>query len=59
VSYYADDVVVKDAAGSVLMDRAAAVRRRYAQSMEEHPNVRYEIPNRIAPLPRRGTCSYV
>jgi hypothetical protein len=48
LGYYADDVVVKDAAGTVLMDGAAAVRRRYAQMMEENPNVRYEIPNRIA-----------
>jgi hypothetical protein len=48
LGYYAEDVVVKDAAGTVLMDGAAAVRSRYAQAMAENPNVRYEIPNRIA-----------
>ena len=48
LGYYADNVVVRDAAGTVLMDGAAAVRRRYTQAMEENPNVRYEIPNRIA-----------
>jgi hypothetical protein len=48
LGYYAPDVVVKDADGNVLMDGAEAVRSRYAKAMEENPNVRYEIPNRIA-----------
>lgn len=45
---YAPDVVVKDAEGNVLMDGAEAVRRRYAKAIEENPNIRYDIPNRIA-----------
>jgi hypothetical protein len=48
LSFYAPDVVVKDGAGTVLMDGAAEVRARYAKSMAEHPNLRYDIPNRIA-----------
>jgi hypothetical protein len=45
---YAPDVVVKDADGNVLMDGADAVRSRYAKSMIDNPNIRYDIPNRIA-----------
>ena len=48
LGYYAPDVVVKDADGTILLDAAAAVRSRYAKSMAENPNIRYEIPNRIA-----------
>jgi hypothetical protein len=39
---------VKDAEGSILMDGAEAVRSRYAKSMSDNPNIRYDIPNRIA-----------
>jgi hypothetical protein len=48
LSFYAPDVVVKDAEGNVLMDGAAAVRARYEQSIARHPNLHYDIPNRIA-----------
>jgi len=48
LSYYAPDVVVKDANGTILMDGTEAVRARYARSMIDNPNIRYEIPNRIA-----------
>jgi hypothetical protein len=48
LSFYAPDVVVKDADGNVLMGGAAAVRARYEQSITSHPNLRYDIPNRIA-----------
>ncbi len=48
LGYYAPDIVVKDADGNVLMDGAEAVRARYARSMTEHPNIHYDIPNRIA-----------
>src|SRR5579862_8790265 len=48
VGYYAADVVVKDAKVNVLVDGAGAVRRRYARAIDENPNARYEIPNRIA-----------
>ncbi|MEO6058407.1 MAG: nuclear transport factor 2 family protein [Candidatus Limnocylindria bacterium] len=48
MDFYAPDVVVKDADGEVLMDGAEAVRARYAKAMATHPNLHYEIPNRIA-----------
>ena len=48
LGFYAEDVVVRDAAGKVLMDGAAEVRARYAKSMAEHPGLHYDIPNRIA-----------
>ncbi len=48
MGYYAPDVVVKEADGTILMDGADAVRARYAQSMANHPDLHYEIPNRIA-----------
>ena len=48
LSYYAADVVVKDADGQVLMDGSDAVRARYASSMAENPDKHYDIPNRIA-----------
>ncbi len=48
LGFYAEDVVVKDSAGRVLMDGAAAVRARYARSMADHPELHYEIPKRIA-----------
>lgn len=48
LGFYAPDVVVKQADGTILMDGADAVRERYASSMERHPNLHYEIPNRIA-----------
>jgi hypothetical protein len=47
LAFYAPDVVVKDGAGTVLMDGAAEVRARYAKTMAEHPNLHYDIPNRI------------
>ncbi len=48
LSYYAPDVVVKDADGKILMGGAEAVRVRYARSMTENPNIHYDIPTRIA-----------
>ena len=42
------DVVVTRADGTILMDGADAVRARYAKSMSDHPNLHYDIPNRIA-----------
>jgi hypothetical protein len=48
LEFYDPDVVVKDAEGNVLMDGAEAVRRRYAKAIEENPEIRYDIPNRIA-----------
>ena len=48
MDFYAPDVVVKDADGTILMDGAQAVRARYAKSIATHPNLHYEIPNRIA-----------
>jgi len=48
LGYYAVDVVVKDADGNVLMDGAEAVRTRYAKSIADNPNLRYDIPNRIS-----------
>ena len=37
LSFYAADVVVKRADGTILMDGAEAVRARYAKSMSDHP----------------------
>jgi hypothetical protein len=48
MSFYAPDVVVKRAAGTIMMDGAETVRARYAKSMSDHPNPHYDIPNRIA-----------
>jgi hypothetical protein len=48
LSYYAQDVVVKDAGGNVVMDGSGAVRARYAKSMSENPDIHYDIPNRIS-----------
>jgi hypothetical protein len=48
LSYYAPDVVVKDAHGNVVMDGSDAVRARYARSMAENPDIHYYIPNRIS-----------
>jgi len=48
LSYYASDVVVKDAEGIVAMDGREAVRARYARSMTENPEIHYDIPNRIS-----------
>ena len=48
LSYYAPDVVVKSSDGTILMDGANAVRARYAASMHDHPDLHYDIPNRIA-----------
>jgi len=48
LSYYAPDVVVKDANGNVVMDGADVVRARYARSMTENPDIHYDIRNRIA-----------
>lgn len=48
LGFYAPDVVVKRADGTILMDGAEAVRARYAKAMSDHPNLHYDIPNRIA-----------
>ena len=48
LSFYAPDVVVKRVDGEILMDGAEAVRARYAKSISDHPNLHYDIPNRIA-----------
>ena len=48
LGFYAPDVVVKDPDGTIVMDGAEAVRARYAKSMSDHPNLHYDIPNRIA-----------
>ena len=48
LGFYAEDVVVKDSTGKVLMDGAAEVRARYARSMADHPELHYDIANRIA-----------
>jgi hypothetical protein len=48
LGYYAADIVVRDADGKVLMDGADAVRARYARAMRDHPDLHYDIPNRIA-----------
>lgn len=72
MSFYAPSIVVKDADGSVLLDGSNAVRARYETAMTTHPNLHYDIVNRIAlgPYvideervtgysqggPRRGSC---
>jgi hypothetical protein len=48
LGYYAPDVVVRDADGSVVMDGREMVRSRYAKSMTENPDIHYDIPNRIS-----------
>ena len=48
LGFYAPDVVVKRADGTILMEGSEAVRARYAKSMSDHPNLHYDIPNRIA-----------
>jgi len=48
LSFYAPDVVVKRADGTILMDGAEAVRARYAKSISDHPNLHYDVLNRIA-----------
>jgi hypothetical protein len=48
LAFYAPDVVVKRADGTIVMDGADAVRARYAKSMSDHPSLHYDIPNRIA-----------
>ena len=48
LGYYAPDVVVRDADGSVVMDGREMVRSRYAKSMTENPDIHYHIPNRIS-----------
>jgi hypothetical protein len=48
MSYFAPDVVIKRADGTIATDGAEAVRARYAKSMSDHPNLHYDIPNRIA-----------
>jgi hypothetical protein len=48
VSFYAPNVVVKRVDGTIAMDGAEAVRTRYAKSMSDHPNLHYDIPNRIS-----------
>ena len=48
LSYYAPDVVVKDADGKVTLNGREALRARYAKSMAESPAIHYDIPNRIS-----------
>jgi hypothetical protein len=48
LSFYAPDVVVKRADGSIVSDGAEELRARYVKQMSDHPNLRYDIPNRIA-----------
>ena len=48
LGYYARDVIVRDADGNVLVEGTEAVRARYAKAMRDHPDLHYEIPNRIA-----------
>jgi hypothetical protein len=48
LSFCAPDVVVTDADGAVIMSGSEEVRARYAASMAKHPNMHYDIPNRIA-----------
>jgi len=48
LSFYAPDVVVKRVDGTILMEGAEAVRARYEKSISDHPNLHYDIPNRIA-----------
>jgi hypothetical protein len=48
LSYYAPDVVVRSADGSVVLDGREMVRARYASSMTENPDKHYDIPNRIS-----------
>lgn len=48
LSFYAPDVVMKRADGTIATDGAEAVRARYAKSMSDHPNLHYDITNRIA-----------
>jgi hypothetical protein len=38
LSFYAPDVAVKGADGTLMMDGTEAVRARYAKSMSDHPN---------------------
>ena len=48
LSYYAPDVVVRDADGNVVMEGSEVVRARYATSMTENPDIHYDIPNRLS-----------
>lgn len=48
LSFYAPDIVVKRADGAILMDGAEAVKARYAKSILDHPDLHYDISNRIA-----------
>lgn len=48
MSFYAPDVVVKRADGTLMMDGAETVMARYAKSMSDHANLHYDIPNRTA-----------
>src|SRR5713226_518290 len=48
MSFHAPDVVVKRADGTIMMGGAETVRARYAKSLSDHPNLHYDIPNRIA-----------
>lgn len=47
MTFYAPGVVVKRADGEILMNGAEDVRARCGKSIVDHPNLRYEIPNRI------------
>lgn len=45
LSFYAPEVVVRDADGKVLMEGSESVRTRYAKSITDHPNLHYDIPH--------------
>jgi hypothetical protein len=47
VACYAEDVVIEDAEGTVLMSGREAMRERYARAFASFPNVRAEIVSRI------------
>jgi hypothetical protein len=47
VSCYAEDVVVEDGDGNVLIRGRAGMRERYGRLFSESPSVQAEIPTRI------------
>ena len=46
LSFYADDTVLRDADGTVLMDGKLAMRERYGRLFSESPNIHCTIANR-------------
>lgn len=47
LSYYADDAVIRDADGNVLMDSEEAMRAFYGPLFRDSPELSVEIPRRI------------